>query len=241
MADLADIESKRISSLAKNQNNSSVRPNPELVTVTNLSKKFVSVKFQEQSIQLPRDYYVKLQSIYQSTLSELPSDHPLIQILSSLSSQSSIKESKENVASHESQHSTEPLHLFNYYLWCLLTRYRTILGTNRRFEGSGLQASIPPEGFRYMVDNFDVSMECFASPFNCFFTRYCSAFNDIDLLFGSCGSFLNFYPLQGSFQANPPFCEELMMAMVSHIFDLLSRSSRSLINPSFLGYIHFLK
>lgn len=27
---------------------------------------------------------------------------------------------------------------------------------------------------------------------------------------------LNFAPMSGSFEANPPFCEELMDAMVSH-------------------------
>jgi len=27
---------------------------------------------------------------------------------------------------------------------------------------------------------------------------------------------LDFYPLTGSFEANPPFCEELMEAMIDH-------------------------
>ena len=35
--------------------------------------------------------------------------------------------------------------------------------------------------------NFGVSFECFASPLNCYFRQYCSAFPDIDSYFGSRG------------------------------------------------------
>uniref|UniRef100_A0A1I8FAH7 PCIF1_WW domain-containing protein n=1 Tax=Macrostomum lignano TaxID=282301 RepID=A0A1I8FAH7_9PLAT len=38
---------------------------------------------------------------------------------------------------------------------------------------------------------------------------YCSAFPDTDCYFGSRGPVLDFYPLEGSFEANPPFSEEL--------------------------------
>lgn len=41
-----------------------------------------------------------------------------------------------------------------------------------------------------------------------------------DELMGIFASFfspcLDFFPISGSFEANPPFCEELMDAMVSH-------------------------
>src|SRR5690606_31596859 len=99
---------------------------------------------------------------------------------------------------------------FNFSVWCLHYRYRTLLGGLRKFEGSGLQAAVPPETFLKMNELFDVSMECFASPFNCYFSNYCSVFNDIDILFNSSGSFFHFNPTEGSFEANPPFCDEVI-------------------------------
>ena len=53
----------------------------------------------------------------------------------------------------------------------------------------------------------------FASPFNHFLIPYCSAFPDTDACFGSCGSFFDFFPTEGSFMANPPFVEECMARM----------------------------
>lgn len=40
-----------------------------------------------------------------------------------------------------------------------------------------------------------------------------------------CRPFLDFFPTRGSFQANPPYCEELIDATLQHIDRLLSDSS----------------
>lgn len=40
-----------------------------------------------------------------------------------------------------------------------------------------------------------------------------------------CSPCLDFFPISGSFEANPPFCEELMDAMVSH-FEVCLLTSR---------------
>ena len=45
---------------------------------------------------------------------------------------------------------------------------------------------------------------------------------------------LEFKPVSGSFEANPPFCEELMESMVTHFERLLSDSSEPL---SFIIFI----
>lgn len=66
-------------------------------------------------------------------------------------------------------------------------------------------------------------MECFASPLNCRFAPFCSAFPDTDAAFGSAGSFLDFKPHSGSFEANPPFESELFLASVRYIEALLGR------------------
>eukprot|EP00116_Pleurobrachia_bachei_P004422 sb/3464684/ len=88
-------------------------------------------------------------------------------------------------------------------------------------ENFGLHAALPRKAFDLLNRKFGVTFECFASPLNCYFSQYCSAFPDIDCYFGSRGSFFEFKPKSGSFQANPPFSEEVMMAMADHMISLL--------------------
>ncbi|XP_029943254.1 mRNA (2'-O-methyladenosine-N(6)-)-methyltransferase [Salarias fasciatus] len=118
-------------------------------------------------------------------------------------------------------------------VWCLLKRYQVMFGGGAN-EGTGLQGALPVSVFEALNRQFGVSFECFASPLNCYFKQFCSAFPDTDGFFGSRGPFLSFCPASGSFEANPPFCEELMDAMVTHFEDLLDRSSEPL---SFIVFI----
>ncbi|NXY51088.1 PCIF1 factor, partial [Ceuthmochares aereus] len=118
-------------------------------------------------------------------------------------------------------------------VWCLLRRYQMMFGVGL-YEGTGLQGSLPVHVFEALHKLFGVSFECFASPLNCYFKQYCSAFLDTDGYFGSRGPCLDFFPVSGSFEANPPFCEELMDAMVSHFEKLLENSSEPL---SFIIFI----
>ena len=59
--------------------------------------------------------------------------------------------------------------------------------------------------FDVLLRGLDITFECFASPLNCRYSRFCSAFRDTDAAFGSIGSFFDSEPRQGSFEANPPF------------------------------------
>ncbi|KAH3775981.1 mRNA (2'-O-methyladenosine-N(6)-)-methyltransferase-like [Dreissena polymorpha] len=125
---------------------------------------------------------------------------------------------------------------FDNYLhrvWSLLRRYHTLFG-NQPNEGLSLQGALPLSVFECLHRVFGVTFECFASPLNCYFRQYCSAFNDTDGYFGSRGPILSFHPVCGSFEANPPFCEELMEAMVDHFEGLLTESSEPL---SFIVFI----
>lgn len=54
-------------------------------------------------------------------------------------------------------------------------------------EGSGLQGALPVPVFEALNKKFGVTFECFASPLNCYFKQFCSAFPDIDGFFGSRG------------------------------------------------------
>ncbi|XP_026577554.1 phosphorylated CTD-interacting factor 1 [Pseudonaja textilis] len=125
---------------------------------------------------------------------------------------------------------------FEHFLprvWCLLHRYQMMFGVGL-YEGTGLQRALPVRVFEVLHKLFGVTFECFASPLNCYFKQYCSAFPDTDGYFGSRGPWLDFFPLSGSFQANPPSCEELMDAMVTHFEKLLEASGEPL---SFIVFI----
>ncbi|XP_076336862.1 mRNA (2'-O-methyladenosine-N(6)-)-methyltransferase-like isoform X1 [Tachypleus tridentatus] len=119
---------------------------------------------------------------------------------------------------------------FEFFLarvWCMLKRYQTFIGSNPN-EGHGTQVALPVTVFDCLHKQFGVTFECFASPLNCYFRQYCSAFPDTDSFFGSRGHILRFYPVSGSFEANPPFCEELMEAVIDHFERLLSESQEPL-------------
>jgi phosphorylated CTD-interacting factor 1 len=103
-------------------------------------------------------------------------------------------------------------------LFCLLSRYFSL-------QGHGFQAACSEHVFRVLESALGVTHECFASPLNCFFPSFCSAFPDVDAPFGSLGSFwdLSVDPARGgSFQANPPFVAAVMLRMVDRIEALLA-------------------
>ncbi|XP_034480433.1 mRNA (2'-O-methyladenosine-N(6)-)-methyltransferase [Drosophila innubila] len=120
--------------------------------------------------------------------------------------------------------------LFIGRVWCLLKRYQTFLGNalNSSQEAELTQAALPVPVFECLHRHFGVSFECFASPFNSYFRQYCSAFADTDAYFGSRGPFLDFKPVSGSFQVNPPHCEELIEACLLHVDKLLTDSMEPL-------------
>jgi hypothetical protein len=115
-----------------------------------------------------------------------------------------------------------------------LCRYSTVQGTIDR--NGGMQAAIHETVFVVLKQEFGVTLECFASPFNCIFKSYCSAFLDTDAPFGSLGSFFRFTPDEGSFEANPPFDPDLIERMYLHMSKLLAATSKPL---SFVVIIPF--
>nr|CAG4635992.1 EOG090X02BU [Eubosmina coregoni] len=126
---------------------------------------------------------------------------------------------------------------FEWFLprvWCLLKRYQSFMGIQTSNEGQSTQGALPLTVFEALYKHFGVTFECFASPLNCYFRQFASAFPDTDGYFGSRGPILEFKPVSGSFEANPPFCEELMDSMVTHFERLLSDSSEPL---SFVVFI----
>ena len=110
---------------------------------------------------------------------------------------------------------------FRACVYCVLARYQAL-------GGAGYQAAVTGQAFDFLRAQLGVQAECFASPLNCRFARFCSAFADVDAAFGSLGSFFAFSPKRGSFEANPPFVPELMLAMARRIDSLLSGTDEPL-------------
>ena len=54
-------------------------------------------------------------------------------------------------------------------------------------EGAQNQGALPVTVLESLHKHFGVTFECFASPLNCYFRQYCSAFPDLDSYFGSRG------------------------------------------------------
>ncbi|KAK8803262.1 hypothetical protein WA158_000956 [Blastocystis sp. Blastoise] len=122
-------------------------------------------------------------------------------------------------------YNTEDIKLFEKRLFLTLVRYADMSGKVR-----GYQMALPNKVFHILVDQMKVSHECFASPFNCYepLGSYCSRCLDTDQYFGSKGSFFDFYPEEGSFEANPPFVEECMLRCITHIKKLLNNTLKPL-------------
>jgi len=101
--------------------------------------------------------------------------------------------------------------LFHERLSCLLFRYQALAATARNDPSipsssdadEADERSLPPRVFDALVSLFGAQMECFASPFNCRYSVFCSSQWDLDGYFGSVGSFFAFRPLDGMYVAHP--------------------------------------
>jgi hypothetical protein len=110
---------------------------------------------------------------------------------------------------------------FHSALALLLLRYNSLNGGSTKGLGGGFQGAINEEVFDVLLRRFDCRLECFASPLNCRYSGFCSAFADTDTSFGSIGDFFSFRPREGCYEANPPFTAVLMLEMVQHMEELL--------------------
>lgn len=114
---------------------------------------------------------------------------------------------------------TEAFHLS---LFLVLSRYHALQGCHP--ANGAMQAAIHTQVFDSLQANFDVDFECCASPLNCRYPSFCSAFPDVDAAFGSMGSIFNFFPRTGGYEVNPPFDELFIARLHAHIHTLLTRS-----------------
>merc|ERR1712190_454226 len=102
--------------------------------------------------------------------------------------------------------------------------------------GHGMQCALPEQVFEILREFLDASFECFASPLNSRYPRFCSAFSDTDGAFGSIGCFFEvtgqggalrkvMLEKGGSYEVNPPFIERIMAASVTRAESILYEGS----------------
>ncbi|KAH8070886.1 voltage-gated potassium channel [Aureococcus anophagefferens] len=94
--------------------------------------------------------------------------------------------------------------------------------------GHGFHAALPSRAFACLRDVGGVTLECFASPLNCYFSPFCSASLVDDAPFGSIGSFFDFHPTGGSYEVNPPFVDDVLARAVDHARELLAAATKPL-------------
>lgn len=92
-----------------------------------------------------------------------------------------------------------------------------LLPCKRKNQGGGFQAAAGGDAFDVLLRRFNVKMECFASPFNCRYASYCSAFRDTDAPFGR----LMFH---FSFLGRVVVIRGLLMLFVDRSFSFVDRS-----------------
>eukprot|EP00933_Yihiella_yeosuensis_P004241 TRINITY_DN108617_c0_g1_i1.p1 TRINITY_DN108617_c0_g1~~TRINITY_DN108617_c0_g1_i1.p1 ORF type:complete len:558 (+),score=99.78 TRINITY_DN108617_c0_g1_i1:131-1804(+) len=131
-------------------------------------------------------------------------------------------EHKEKLAAWES--------LFRRRLYLMLRRYITFIGLDPSEEGSrggNMHAAAPESVFAWLRAELGVRRELFASPLNCYFSQFYSAFPDTDAPFGSQGSFFDTADEalpEGSYEVGPPYTEEVMELMARKLLSFLRNS-----------------
>jgi hypothetical protein len=114
-------------------------------------------------------------------------------------------------------------------VFLLLQRYYNVVGADASDAEGGWHGAVPARVMRQMQASLGVACECFASPFNCTFVNYHSAFADTDGVFGSRGSFFDAaLPSEGSYEANPPFDHAVALRMAQRMDAALRASSAPL-------------
>jgi hypothetical protein len=122
--------------------------------------------------------------------------------------------------------------LFNEFVYNLLKRYDLL-------DGNSLQWAIPKRLFVFINRHFQCNTELFASPFNAYFKKYYSLFDE-DKYFGSLGGFFKSPDsdfVSGCYEINPPFIEVLFNIISDRVISLLKIAE---VNNEELTFIYIM-
>lgn len=114
---------------------------------------------------------------------------------------------------------------FRRRLYVMLRRYVTFIGLDPSQDGlcgGNMHAAAPERVFAWLRTELGAQCELFASPLNCYFSSFYSAFPDTDACFGSVGSFFDLESLpEGSYEVGPPYTEEVLELTARKLLALL--------------------
>ena len=191
-------------------------PENEIVSV-DLSERgeFAFIKYNQDELKITKLHYHKLRILY-----------IIHNVMETSNKEYKTTESEKEISMNKEQRDN-----FHRTLYSCTRRYATLFGEN---EGASFHAAAPESCFEIMKKEFSVTQELFASPLNCHFGRFCSAFPDTDCWFGSFGSFFDFFPKSGSFEVNPPFTTDVMDRMAKRLDEILAQQESPL---SFIVFV----
>ena len=110
---------------------------------------------------------------------------------------------------------------FHNKIFCLLLRYKTLMGNSHQF-------AMNTDFKDALRKQYNINMECFASSINVHYDKYCSMFYDIEKDFGSYGNFYLIKYIKGFYIANPPYENYMLELMVQKFIDSCKESKEPL-------------
>jgi len=102
-------------------------------------------------------------------------------------------------------------------LWIIIYRYQLLSSNNN-------QLAVLQHILEKMKNDFNLSVECFASGINGSLTNYCSLYYDVEKYFGSIGSFFQMIPIKGVYSFNPPYQYDIISNGINRIISILDKS-----------------
>ena len=187
-----------------------------------ISKSKPDERFHDVSVSVDADIDVDLVIFKSKSTQELPEFKLLSNTYNKL---------KKQYIMHKQPWKGLPL-LFNSFCYSMIQRYELL-------DGNSLQWAIPRRLFMFLNKNFQCDTELFASPFNAYFKKYYSLFDE-DKYFGSLGNFFNAPDTafqSGCFEVNPPFIEVLFNKISKRIISLLQNAE---LNNEELTFIYIM-
>lgn len=102
-------------------------------------------------------------------------------------------------------------------IWIILFRYQLLSSNNN-------QLAVLPSIYKKMENDFNLSVECFASAINSSSPVYCSLYYDVEKYFGSIGNFFNIIPIRGVYSFNPPYQYDIISNGIKLIIQHMDHS-----------------
>jgi hypothetical protein len=106
-------------------------------------------------------------------------------------------------------------------IWIILFRYQILSSNNN-------QLSVLPYIYNRMENDFNLTVECFASAINSSCKYFCSLYYDVEYYFGSIGNFFNIVPVKGVYSFNPPYQHDVITNGIKKIITHMDNSNDSL-------------